>query len=203
MGIIEKECGICGKFFVTKNNLKKYCDECSPNSTSLKRQLHNAIENNKRKYDDPKLVEKDCAQCGRKFKTIEKLFVQFKEDDKTMDYFCCIEHRDIFQAAYMRKHRKCLNCGGSLENSSIYDPETSNHYYLHQFCSEKCNEEYKRKVAIEKGFLHTCPNCGKEFIRDGGTFCSRECYKRKNHKKENKTGDNRTVNNPPLIEVGA
>ena len=80
---------------------------------------------------------------------------------------------------YYRKHLltdnsdKCKECGKQLSKQAVeeYDPFVKDTH----FCSNECRRKFNRRIYEERGWIHKCENCGKEFIRDGGWFCSREC----------------------------
>ena len=50
-------------------------------------------------------------------------------------------------------------------------------------CSDTCKEKWAWVIARKNGTVHTCPNCGKEFIKKG-TYCSQGCYQEFMRKKK-------------------
>ena len=162
---MEKECKICGKFFETDNKRKLCCDDCSSHYSSRRYEYEKGVEKSIKRMHEPKVLEGDCEECGKHFRTIEKLLFAI-EDKKQKHIFCS----DKCMKKYAHDHATCDECGCSLADKEY-------HYYAyHNFCSEECRASYERKAAIKAGMLQTCLYCGKEFIRREGKFCSRNCY---------------------------
>lgn len=162
---MEKECKICGKFFETDNKRKLCCDDCSSHYSSRRYEYEKGVEKSIKRMHEPKVLEGDCEECGKHFRTIEKLLFAI-EDKKQKHIFCS----DKCMKKYAHDHATCDECGCSLADKEYH------FYAYHNFCSEECRASYERKAAIKAGMLQTCLYCGKEFIRREGKFCSRNCY---------------------------
>lgn len=165
---MQKECKICGILFDTDNKQRLCCEDCSAHYNSRRYQYQKATEKNIATYYEPQIIERDCEVCGKHFKTISKLLFSVTGDDNRKHVFCSNSCKED----YKRAHAVCDECGCSLADKPY---SSVDHYH---FCSEECRNIYTRKIAIENGNLHNCLQCGKEFIRKGGTFCSNECYKK-------------------------
>lgn len=167
---MQKECGICGKFFETENKNRKYCDDCSTHYSMRKREYEKGLRESIRNIPkEPEVYDYTCEMCGKNFKTIPKLLFYITEDENnkmTRHEFCSKKCKD----KYKHIHATCDECGASLADKP-YNVNAQKH-----FCDEKCKFEYEKKIAIQNGNLYTCLRCGKEFIRKDGVFCGKECY---------------------------
>ena len=164
---MQKECKICGKYFDTDNKQRLCCEDCSAHYNSRRYQYQKASEKNRATYYDPQIIERDCEVCGKHFKTISKLLFSVTDDDNRKHVFCSQSCKED----YKRAHATCDECGCPLADKPY---SSVDHYH---FCSEECRSVYARKMAIKNGNLHICSQCGREFIRKSGTFCSKECSK--------------------------
>ena len=173
----EKECEICGKFFQTDNKLRKLCDDCSAHYNSRRRDYDRCLRDSKRRLDEPEVIECTCCECGKKYKTIPKLLIKYTEDKtrwgETTRIFCSPSCKKAYRKRYLKNTQVCKYCGEPLKDKPFYDPDTD--YTDNQYCSQEHKDLYKRKVAEEMGMVRICQNCGKEFIRKDGYFCSQKC----------------------------
>lgn len=154
-----KECAICGGFFYPNRAYQKYCSECRNHPERKKKQYEIAVSINMRHAgQEKKPIEQICKQCGKLFK--------FPKERK----FCsdrCTKQNAIENA-------RCSQCGVRLLDLGIEVTPNSHNLY---FCSERCRNEHMWAMAEKRGNIHICKQCGKKFVRkNGGTFCSRQCY---------------------------
>lgn len=152
-----KICEICKEEFEETKSSQKYCPKCGKNpNRALARQRRNrkTLEYHMGIWDEP--VEKECKQCGKKFTTL------FNRK------FCS----ESCQTQYRIENATCTFCGKNLYNMgiTINNPQGGKH-----FCSDNCRKAYNERIAREKGEVHICPNCHKEFWKKT-TFCSKKCY---------------------------
>ena len=157
----EKECDICGAFFVPTRSYQKYCPKCSKDSYRLKIKMQKNLDRIARAYYEPTYYKHICKQCGTEF-----------ESTAEIQNFC--NGRCSFM--YRREHAVCEYCGKNLLEQGIeIQPNQTRGLY----CNDECREKAKWQRALKDGRIGKCPECGKEFIRqrDGKTYCSMECYK--------------------------
>jgi len=164
---MEKECALCGGFFETNNARRLYCDECLAHKKKRQKEIYGARERLNRSVMSD-VVERDCEECGKHFKTYRKtLFTMPNDNSKSFCSRKCL-------LAYRRKDAVCEECGKSLKDKADWDPAVLRTY----FCSQECLDKYEYEKAKKNGTLHVCERCGKEFIRSGkATFCSEACYR--------------------------
>lgn len=163
----NKECEICGAFFVPTRSYQKYCPECSKDSYRLKIKMQKNLDRISRTYYEPTYYKHICKQCGREF-----------ESTAEIQNFC----NGHCSFMYRREHAVCEYCGKNLLEQGIeIQPNQTRGLY----CSDECREKAKWKRAKENGRIGKCPQCGTEFIRqkDGKVYCSMECYKAANEAK--------------------
>lgn len=155
----EKECEICGAFFTQTRSTQKYCPECRKNSYNANRKMNGHIKASIRKYGMGHPVREyhnTCLNCGKEF-------VSYKYEKE----YCCGSCREQHHI----KNTFCEFCGKPMtETQDQYD--TNGHAWL---CSDECREALAWKIARENGTVKTCPQCGKEYIKNT-KYCSRECY---------------------------
>lgn len=155
---MEKECELCGVFFeMTKHN-QKYCPDCRINTATKKRHLNRSYHESLIRCGTgrkPERFENVCQQCG-------KLFITYGFTQS-----CCSKKcSDIYKA----EHTFCEHCGKPMSELGTVI-KTHGAWY----CSDDCRKQHKWILARKNGDIHTCPTCGKEFIKKG-TYCSRDCY---------------------------
>lgn len=162
---MEKECVLCGKTFETPTKIRLYCDDCLHH----KKLRTSEIEGSRRNIGQilgPKVFEGNCDECGKPMKMWAYL-VRTRNGKR----FCS-------EKCYNRDQRRddtCEVCGKNL--AFLYTEENIDTAKF-RFCSDECKDEYDRqleKKRRDEGYYHICPNCGKEFGRKSGKFCSREC----------------------------
>lgn len=166
---IEKECGICGKFFSTSNPHRKYCDDCTEHSTAKKRQMARAYAASRRRMGESEVFEVTCSTCGRKMMSTASYLIAARDADNERHVFCSERCKNEWK----EEHAVCAYCGKKLKGTGRYNPRNS----YEQYCSEECKENAKWQKARKNGTVRKCLRCGKEFVRSSGTFCSNECYK--------------------------
>ena len=92
---MEKQCEICGIFFETNYNYKKYCDSCGKNPAKAKRDMIRGYKESKKRMYDPIPQKYTCEQCGKIFQTIPKLL--FRTSGNFGDHiFCSQKCKDIY-----------------------------------------------------------------------------------------------------------
>lgn len=163
--ITEKECEICGVWFEQTSPLQKYCPDCRKNSDKKKRILYKNVSRNLRMYDIQdysKGIDNECKHCG-------KHFISYKYAKR----YCSKECED---ASHIES-TFCRSCGKPMLGSGD-EHVIASHIW---FCSEKCVEENKWKIARQNNEVKICPGCGKEHIKKG-TYCCRECYEQSRKK---------------------
>lgn len=161
---MEKECEICGVFFEARRSNQKYCPECSRKSGREKIRMQKNIKKSINRCGTGmtrKPQENRCKNCGCDFTTYEWHPGECKRD------FCSSKCR----IEYVIKHTTCATCQKPMTDT---DDQHDPHGHL-WFCSEECKEKHHWKVAREQGLVKTCPECGKEFIKNT-KFCGRDCY---------------------------
>lgn len=166
----EKECEICGVWFIPTRSTQKYCSECGKHSDHASRKMNGYIKASIKKYGTGRPVREChnvCKHCGKEF--ISYRYVK---------YFCSRDCR----IQYNIDHTFCEFCGKPMT-------ETDNQYDVNGriwTCSDECKEKLAWKNAREAGKVRVCPQCGKEFIGKDTKFCSRKCYSiySKTHKHE-------------------
>ena len=171
----EKECEICGKFFVITTWNRKYCDDCSPNSDKAKLKQEKALKDSIHRLYEPKILTITCFECGREHKTTRKLLVtgeKYEENgEEITPTFCCFQHRDLWE----KKREKCACCGKPLYGNEYYI--NSQGQISHKYCSAECEDEYARKT-------HKCECCGRPLTEtdychadkpDTLWYCSDKC----------------------------
>ena len=167
---IEKECGICSKFFKTSNPNRKYCDDCSSYYNARKREYTSGLNASRRRMYEPNVFEITCEVCGEKRMVTSKCLVSARDEHDARHVFCCENHKNQWK----EERALCACCGAPMLGTGRYNPKNTNP----QYCSEECQEKAKWEQARKEGNVHTCIHCGKEFIRKGGgLFCSNECYR--------------------------
>lgn len=173
--IVEKECEICGILFEAHSKSQKYCPICKENPRTLKRQMKRALRDSYRRneYSEIKLYDKICLQCGKTFKT----------SNPNKD--CC---NSACEVQFKTEHLTCLYCHSNLYAKGII----GNIHTKYNFCNDKCRTDYQYKQAKQKGNIHICKQCGKEFIRTDGKFCNNDCYKAYIATHKNQTHNNET-----------
>lgn len=157
----EKECEICGAFFVPTRSYQKYCPKCSKDSYRLKIKMQKNLDRIARAYYEPTYYKHICKQCGTEF-----------ESTAEIQNFC--NGRCSFM--YRREHAVCEYCGKNLLEQGIeIQPNQTRGLY----CNDECREKAKWQRALKDGRIGKCPECGKEFIRQKGgkVYCSMNCYK--------------------------
>ena len=82
--LMTKECPICGGYFETTNNLRKYCDDCSAHTQAREREYDKAYKESYYRMYEPELIHGTCSECGKDFDIPKK----FKELLKNNLYFC-------------------------------------------------------------------------------------------------------------------
>ena len=165
---IEKECGICGRYFKTINPHRKYCDDCSSHYNARKREYESGLRRSHRRMYEPNVFEITCDKCGRKLKVTSRCLISTYDEKQIRYVFCCERHKNEWK----EEHATCAYCGGPMLGTGRYNPK-NNHP---QYCSEECLEKAKWEIARKEGNVHVCRHCGKEFIRNrGGIFCSKTC----------------------------
>lgn len=157
----EIECGICGAFFIQTNKLQKYCPDCRKSSGSKMRKMERNYSRSVRTYGTGRPVREcrnTCKQCGKEF-----ISYKYEKD------FCSRDCR----VRYTLENTACVNCGKTMAGLGF----TKIPYPIREkwLCSDECAEEWQWKIARQNGTVHTCPVCGKEYIKDT-KYCCRECY---------------------------
>lgn len=162
---MQKECKICGAFFDTDRSNRIYCDDCSKHYTQRKREYTNAYAASKRRMYEPEVIEEECEQCGKKFKTIHKLLITYKSHK-----FCSNKCMND----YIQERAVCSVCGKSMKGNPRFNADNT---VGAQYCSDECEQKGRYEIAKRNGWVHVCAHCGKEFIRQTGIFCSQECHR--------------------------
>ena len=171
---MEKECPICGTLFETSSANRKYCDNCRTHPEQKWKKAEYALQDSINRTYQPRLAKLTCEYCGKEHVIPVKLLYKVKLTagsqnnwDEKNHYFCCAEHLEYA----VRDHAVCEECGQSLKDKPF------NILAHHHYCSEECSQKAKSRIAADSGYVYTCQNCGKEYIRfaKSSTFCSREC----------------------------
>lgn len=167
----EKECEICGIYFVPRNGNQKYCPDCGRKPDQAKKRLEMAMRESVSRAGlgyTPKVVSV-CKQCGKEFETYVDIR---RHPDFVPPDFCSRGCRHEYTIA----NTKCGYCGKLMSEAGV-------HEYLPKgwFCSDDCRKASARKAAQEAGLLGVCSHCGKEYIAhkqintSGHNFCSMDC----------------------------
>lgn len=166
----EKECEVCGVWFTPTRANAKYCPACRKHAVQKLRKIEYQTQRNIRTYGYGCKPEQITCKCGY----CEKDFVTYgKEKD-----FCSASCASKYRIA----HTVCAYCGKPMtETEDIRDVMGKNWY-----CSDGCQENAAWRYARVEGKVKTCPNCGKEFIKDN-TYCSRNCYMEYTRKQKEKS----------------
>lgn len=164
MGIIEKECKICGAFFKTTNPNRLCCDDCSTHYNERRREYEKAYRNTTNRPWEPKVIELTCYQCGKTYKTIPRLIIS--KDGNT---FCTEQCRD----RYKQSLATCAWCGKSMKDNGRYNPRN----VYDQYCCQECEDKAKYQKALNEGLVRKCIRCGKIYIGKAKYFCGNECYR--------------------------
>lgn len=119
----ELECVSCGGGFTAKSNRAKYCsDGCNPNT-----------------WDKTRIYFKKCRAC-------HEIFVATRANTKTCSDECTTKYRRLYiKLISVRDHyanqrdnpETCTNCGDEFIRK--YGEKS-------KMCSDKCKEEYHRKM---------------------------------------------------------
>lgn len=162
---MEKECEACGKFFITSNTLRKYCDDCGRTGHGIqkKRVYENATKHNHKTYDEPQIHTINCEVCGKPFVGPSRVLDKIRRrvfDGKHIRYVCLCSQE--CEDKYKKANTTCKYCGKHTNS-------------LSDFCSDKCKRTYEFNEAKKKGWVRYCEHCGKQFIRNSGWFCSQDC----------------------------
>lgn len=167
---MEKECEACGKIFVTDNSIRKYCNECGKRGWHIRRQVDSQSAKIGRLYSEPKIHICECQECKKIIKAPFRLLYHKEQIDYDEYIIFCSKK---CHGEYLKRYDSCKECGKQLSKQAVeeYDPFVKDTH----FCSNECRSKFNRRIYEERGWIHKCENCGKEFIRDGGWFCSREC----------------------------
>ena len=163
----EKECEACGAWFTPSRSNVKYCPDCRIHSDQIVRQMERNTQHNIELYgygQKPKKIQNICKECG-------KIFISYLQPKD----FCSKRCGDT----YLVKHTSCAYC----KKPMTMDDDVHDVKYGTWLCSDTCKEKWAWVIARKNGTVHTCPNCGKEFIKKG-TYCSQGCYQEFMRKKK-------------------
>ena len=167
---MEKECGICGKYFITNNSARMYCDDCSQHYRQKKREYTNAYIASKKRMYEPEVIERTCGQCGKTYKTIYKLLIGCCDENGIHKNFCARKCYIDFK----QERAFCSVCGKSMVGNNRFNINNTTGTF---YCSDECEEKGKYEIAKKNGWVRKCVHCGKEFIRKDGYFCSADCHR--------------------------
>ena len=171
--MIEKICPSCGRKFLAKFSVQKYCSpNCAVNHPTSKTFLPVAPikisappDNDTNKPDllTATFTEKICPVCGKKF-------MQTSARQK----FCSAACREKYHEKPPLVEKTCPVCGKVFESN----------FSTKKYCSNKCknkhhNDQRGHLPLVEK----TCPFCGKKFMQDSPRqkFCSYDCQIKHNN----------------------
>lgn len=163
----EKECEACGAWFTPSRSNVKYCPNCRTHSDQIVRQMERNTQRNIDRYgygQKNKKIQNVCKECG-------KIFISYLQPKD----FCSKRCGDT----YLVKHTSCAYC----KKPMTMDDDVHGVKYGTWLCSDTCKEKWAWVIARKNGTVHTCPNCGKEFIKKG-TYCSQGCYQEFMRKKK-------------------
>lgn len=145
----EKECPVCGAWFMPQRTNVKYCPDCRRHPEQKLRKIEYHTQRNIRLYGTgrkPEKVRCTCDYCGKEFFTYGK-----KKD------FCSADCASKYRIA----HTVCAYCKKPMtETDNVYDVMGKTWY-----CSDECKEKASWDLARAAGTVKTCPNCGKEHIK--------------------------------------
>lgn len=169
MNYQEKECAICGTWFLPQHANAKYCESCRKHSKrniqKLQRYMIQSISrcgNDKAKSQAEK-HENTCKYCGKSFVSYER----------PLD-FCS----NVCATKNKISHTFCCVCGKPMSETNDHRNVNGHNWY----CSDACKEKAQWNLARKNGKVRICPNCGKEHIKNS-ICCSKKCsmqYREKN-----------------------
>lgn len=152
--LVIKICPSCGKpFTTTKSSKKKYCSkQCN-------------IERNE------KYMLYNCDHCGVSMRITRKKY-QEKVDGIRKHIYCSKECAN--ESKHTGHDVVCDNCGKVFYRRQ-YHIDRQQLSGEHQFCSMKCQQEFRHAQAYE---MRICSVCGNEFEvykKSEQKFCSTKC----------------------------
>lgn len=165
----EKECAICGTWFLPQHANAKYCESCRKHSKRNIQKIQRYMIQSISRCDDgvthvkQEQFENICRHCGK----------SFISSGRPLD-FCsstCATKNKI-------DHTFCCVCGKPMSETNDQRNVNGHNWY----CSDTCKEKAQWDLARKNGKVHICPNCGKEHIKSC-ICCSKECslqYREKN-----------------------
>ena len=164
----QRECEICGKYFCTANCLRKYCDDCSQHTAARRREYDRALRESRARMQEENILELQCAQCGKSFRTIHKLIIRIKVLGGPDLIFCSPKCK----RTYERDRAACRYCGDPLKDMPVTEER-----WTVDYCSAECMEKDRWRIAEKTGNVGCCENCGKRYIKGGQYFCSMACMR--------------------------
>lgn len=138
---MTKECPICGSYFETDSNRRKYCDDCADHPERKRKKYERALAQSKRRLYTPNIFHGTCSQCGKEFEMYEHLVFDFFDDSQNHKIVFCSKK---CQTNWKHDHANCTYCGKSLKDNPYYDPSNANTKY----CSDECRDAYKREQDV-------------------------------------------------------
>lgn len=176
---IEKECEICGTWFIAKRSNRKYCDECQKNSAKARAKLNRSVENLKQTtgyYDQ--YVPKYCSECKQYIKMVPR----------TMKHHIMYCGEDCKNKARERASRNRWTPTKSVPKTKCpcCKREFDNPGFKKIYCCNECRLKDRAREKVIGDVTLTCEVCGKQFVshRNRPTYvnalprtCSKECVR--------------------------
>lgn len=169
----EKECAICGTWFLPQHANAKYCESCRKHSKRNIQKIQRYMIQSISRCDDgvthvkQEQFENICKYCGK----------SFISSGRPLD-FCnstCATKNKI-------DHTFCCVCGKPMSETNDQRNVNGHNWY----CSDACKKKAQWNSAKKNGKVRICPNCGKEHIKSS-TYCSKDCYLEHLHKNATRT----------------
>lgn len=158
----DMACDICGTFFTPTCKQNILCPDCQKHPEQKRKKLEKQIKRSKYLYDTQDFSPKPaiCMIC-------KKEFLSYHEETVCNSQVC----RDTMRI----RSTSCKYCHKPMTETDDQHVTTK---YEKWFCSDACKQAYEYQKNKENGYIHTCQQCGKEFIRKTkhAKFCSKECY---------------------------
>jgi G:T-mismatch repair DNA endonuclease (very short patch repair protein) len=183
MKTFERNCKICGTFFIARNVRKMFCSNACrvKSSENNDKRLYRIKCKNCKEYfmsknKKVKFCSTSCSATNKNKIGNGKIF-ECKNCRKTFNqkhkrhYFCSSECKKKYNYSLSEKIKvKCSNCEKEIERNKNASKNNKNF-----FCSKECDAEFRHALSSENRFCEYCKNifsCNKsEKLR----FCSVGC----------------------------